>query len=245
MRLILARCLFILITFTMLPPYLAYAAGPTYIDNIKPVVPIDEPLSYYGNPVTYKMDGKVYRVLRSSRGFHQQGLASWYGTDFHHKRTSSGEIYDMYAISAAHKTLPLPSYVRVTNMSNGRSIIVRINDRGPFHSDRVIDLSYAAAHMLGFHKAGTAKVSIDAVSMSSYLDPIGQYFLQVASLSKPSNAKRLKKRLEKEFRWHVVMGRIADLYTIAVGPFDKVEKLEQVRYQLAQIGFDGAFPVIR
>ena len=236
----------VFISFFLIP-WSAFSLTPnsSYFKNIKPVVPIDEPLSYYGNPLSYKMDGKVYQVLRSSKGFHQEGLASWYGSDFHQKRTSSGEPYYMYAITAAHKTLPLPSYVRVTNLNNGRSIVVRVNDRGPFHCDRILDLSYAAARVLGFMQDGTAKVSIDAISMSNYEDPVGQYFLQVASLSKPSNAKKLKSRLEREFRWPVVMGRVMDLYTISVGPFENKNKLEQVRYQLAQIGFDEAFPVIR
>ncbi len=216
-----------------------------YFKAPNPVVPKEEPLSYYGNPLSYKMDDKVYQILRTSKGFHQEGLASWYGADFHRKRTSNGESYDMYAITAAHKTLPLPSYVRVTNLNNGRSIVVRVNDRGPFHCDRVIDLSYAAANALGFIIEGTTKVSIDAMSMPNYEDPVGQYFLQVASLSKPSNAKKLKERLEREYRLPVVMGRITDLYTIAVGPFVNTRKLEQVRYRLAQIGFDKTSPVIR
>lgn len=244
MRSLMMRFLLLYLS-VLLQTGLAYTARPVHLKGIKPVVPIDEPLSYYGNPIHYQMDGKTYRVLRSSKDFHQQGLASWYGSDFHRKRTSSGEIFDMYAISAAHKTLPLPSYVKVTNLSNGRSIIVRVNDRGPFHTNRVIDLSYAAAHVLGFLKAGTAKVSIDAVSMSNYNNPVGQYFLQVASLSKPKNARKLKKRLQTEFRWPVVIRQITNLYTISVGPFDKLQKVEQVKYQLAQIGFDGAFPVIR
>lgn len=223
----------------------ANAAISSSKNKLPSILPVDEPISYYGNPISYRNDGKTYHVLKSSRGFRQKGLASWYGADFHRKRTSNGEIYDMYGISAAHKTLPLPSYVKVTNLSNGRSIIVRVNDRGPFHSDRVIDLSYAAASQLGFVHLGTAKVSIEAVSLADYQAPQGEYFVQVASLSMVGNAKRLKRRLEKEFNWPVVLGRISDLYTIAVGPFDQLDKINQVRYQLAQIGFDGAFPVIR
>ncbi|WP_367607155.1 septal ring lytic transglycosylase RlpA family protein [Legionella sp. W05-934-2] len=245
MQLFLARFLIACFILLLKPFGFAYEAHATRVRQLKPVIPIDEPLSFYGNPITYKMDGNVYQVLKSSKGFHQLGIASWYGPDFHKKRTSSGEVYDMYAITAAHKTLPLPCYVKVTNLTNGRSIIVRVNDRGPFHTDRIIDLSYSAAYLLGIIQAGTAKVSVDAVSMANYADPVGEYFIHVASMSIYNNAKKLKKRLEKEFRWPVMMDQISDLYVITIGPFDKLAKLEQVRYQLSQIGFEEALAVIR
>ena len=120
------------------PPKPLKNPKPTYI-----------PLSRYGNPTTYSIAGKTYKVLPQAEGYQAQGIASWYGTKFHQKRTSSGEIYDMYALTAAHKTLPLPSYVKVKNLNNGREAIVKVNDRGPFHANRIIDLSYAAASKLG------------------------------------------------------------------------------------------------
>ncbi len=133
------------------------------VDAIPNPVPKLEPLSKYGNPDTYTVLGKRYTTLKNSRGFIEQGVASWYGTKFHGRRTSSGEDYNMYAMTAAHKSLPLPTYVEVTNLDNGRQIIVKVNDRGPFHDGRIIDLSYAAAIKLGINKAGTGRVEIRAI----------------------------------------------------------------------------------
>lgn len=129
-----------------------------------PIAPGDDaPRSKYGNPESYEVYGKTYRVLPTARGYSERGLASWYGEDFHGKRTSSGEPYNMHAMTAAHKTLPLPTYVRVTNLQNRREIIVRVNDRGPFHDDRIIDLSFAAATELGIVRNGTAEVEVTTV----------------------------------------------------------------------------------
>ncbi len=113
------------------------------------------------------MFGKSYVPLRSAGEFRQRGTASWYGRRYHGQKTSSGEIYDMYAMTAAHPTLPIPSYVRVTNLASGTSVVVRVNDRGPFHSDRVIDLSYVAAYKLGYVQAGSAQVEIETVTAGS------------------------------------------------------------------------------
>jgi len=137
-------------------------------DSVAEIEPRVEPLSRGGNPTSYSQSGKTYRVLKSSRGFTQQGGASWYGTKFHGRKTSNGERYDMYAISAAHKTLPIPTYLEVTNLENGRKLIVRVNDRGPFHSERIIDLSYAAAAKLGYANKGTAQVKIHAINVAQY-----------------------------------------------------------------------------
>jgi len=127
-------------------------------------IPRSEPPSRYGNPASYKVFGKRYTTIKSAKGFRESGLASWYGTKFHGRRTSSGEPYDMYAMTAAHKSLPLPTYVEVKNLDNGRSAIVRVNDRGPFHRGRIIDLSYAAAVKLGVNTKGTARVTIRALT---------------------------------------------------------------------------------
>jgi rare lipoprotein A len=124
----------------------------------------DEPHSRYGNRSPYTVLDKQYRVLDSARGYDETGLASYYGNKFHGRRTSNLEVYDMYAFTAAHKTLPLPSYARVTNLANGRSVVVRVNDRGPFHDGRIIDLSYAAAVKLGVDRAGTARVEVRGLS---------------------------------------------------------------------------------
>ena len=125
-------------------------------------MPRIEPLHRYANR-PYRVFGKDYRPLASLQPFRQRGMASWYGKRFHGKPTSSGEKYDMYKMTAAHPTLPIPSYARVTNLANGRSVVVRVNDRGPFHAGRVIDLSYVAAHRLGYIGAGSAQVEVEAI----------------------------------------------------------------------------------
>ena len=133
------------------------------VSGVREPVPRVEPHSRYGNRSPYNVLGKSYRVLDSAQGYHERGLASWYGAKFNGRATSSGELYDMCVFSAAHKTLPLPSFVRVTNLDNGRSLIVRVNDRGPFHSGRIMDLSYAAAVRLGVDRTGTARVELQAL----------------------------------------------------------------------------------
>jgi rare lipoprotein A len=133
------------------------------VDAIPEPAVIAEPRSKVGNRSSYSVLGKTYRVLDDSRGYVEQGIASYYGQKFHGRRTSNLEVYDMYAFTAAHKTLPLPSFVRVTRLDNGESVVVRVNDRGPFHAGRVIDLSYAAAVKLGITHAGVAKVEVRAL----------------------------------------------------------------------------------
>lgn len=130
----------------------------------QPVVPKQEPLSKYGNPESYVVFGKRYYPIKTNVGFREQGIASWYGKKFHGRKTSSGEIYDMYKMTAAHKHLPLPSFVNVRSLETGNSIVVRVNDRGPFHDGRVIDLSYAAASKLGMLEKGTARVEVTAIN---------------------------------------------------------------------------------
>lgn len=129
------------------------------------VVPRTEAPSRSGNMAEYEQNGRRYYVLDSSRGYAERGVASWYGERFHGRPTSSGEPYDMHALTAAHRTLPIPTYVRVTNLANGRSLVVRVNDRGPFSDpdNRLIDLSYAAAQQLDVVRDGTASVRIEAI----------------------------------------------------------------------------------
>lgn len=136
--------------------------------KISDAVPRVEPKSRGGNRSSYKVFGKTYKVMGSSKGFVERGDASWYGTKFHGRLTANGERYDMYAMTAAHKNLPLPSYVQVTNLDNGKKIVVRVNDRGPFHKGRVIDLSYAAASKIGMLKKGTARVKVVAIDPKAW-----------------------------------------------------------------------------
>lgn len=128
--------------------------------------PRNLPKSRYGNPQTYEVFGKQYRVMDSAEGYAERGGASWYGSKFHGRKTSSGEIYNMYDMTAAHRSLPLPTFVEVTNLENGRMLVVKVNDRGPFHSERIIDLSFAAASKLGILENGTADVEVRAISVN-------------------------------------------------------------------------------
>lgn len=141
--------------------------------------PRPEPRARYGNHSPYTVLGRTYRVLPSARGYRERGLASWYGSKFHGRLTSSGEPFDMYKVSAAHKTLPLPTWVEVTNLENGQTLAVRVNDRGPFKEDRIIDLSYAAAVRLGIVDAGTARVEVRAIDFGTAQDPVVQRPLSV------------------------------------------------------------------
>lgn len=139
-------------------------AIPPDISALTEPVPHEEPRARYGNRSPYTVLGRSYHVMDSARGYVERGTASWYGEKFHGRATSSLEPYDMYAFTAAHKTLPLPTYARVTNLENGRSVVVRVNDRGPFHGTRLIDMSYAAAIKLGMHVKGTASVEVRALT---------------------------------------------------------------------------------
>lgn len=161
--LLLGGCTMIGSTSTVVPP--APSASAT-----AGAVPREEPPSQTGNMPEYRANGRTYRVRDSSYGYDERGLASWYGQAFNGKRTSSGEIFDMYALTAAHRTLPIPTYVKVTNLDNGRSVVVRVNDRGPFAKtrDRLIDLSYAAALELDMVRDGTATVRVQAVEPWQY-----------------------------------------------------------------------------
>ena len=142
---------------------IALPPPPVVLDSVPDALPKTEPRSAYGNPPFYDQFGKRYVVLGTSANYVERGVASWYGPGFHAERTSTHESYDMYGMTAAHKTLPLPCYVRVTNLQNGRSVIVRVNDRGPFVDNRIIDLSYTAAAKLDMLRNGTAMVEVRTV----------------------------------------------------------------------------------
>lgn len=206
------------------------------------VIPQDEPLSRYGNPAYYYVKGKKYNVLTSSEGYAKQGIASWYGTRFHKERTSSGEVYDMYALTAAHKTLPLPTYVRVKNLENGREAIVKVNDRGPFYDDRIIDLSYGAATKLGLLPKGTASVEIEALGTT----PEAQYYLQVGAFKSKEKASALKHKviaLSPETR--VRMKKRDTAYLIHLGPFESLRQSDILKSKLEAQGVLGVFSFLK
>ena len=212
---------------------------PTFFRKI---IPKHEPFSRYGNPSTYKVNGQTYNVMTSSTGYRTRGIASWYGTKFHSKRTSSGEDYDMYALTAAHKTLPLPTYVRVKNLSNGRVAIVKVNDRGPFHSDRVIDLSYAAAVKLGLLPKGTAPVEIEALSTSAPgKSHVAHYYLQAGAFSSSNLAEILRVKLSKLTPSPVFVEKYKQHFIVRVGPFANKQMSDRLKTVLASHGVKGAF----
>ena len=156
--------------------FMRVAAAPQQISDGPPLhpqksvwrdaTPMSGSISRYGNKSPYTVQGRSYEVLDSSSHYRASGIASWYGTKFHGKHTANGEIYNLFGATAAHRSLPLPSYVRVTNLTNERSVLLRVNDRGPFRDDRIIDLSYGAALTLGFAEQGTAPVLVEAVAQS-------------------------------------------------------------------------------
>lgn len=228
--------------------------------NTPDAVPANEPLSRYGNPESYTVFGKTYRVMKQANGFQQEGIASWYGTKFHGRKTSSGEPYDMYAMTAAHKTLPLPSYVEVTHKKNGRKIIVKVNDRGPFHQGRIIDLSYAAARKLGISATGTGPVSIRVINTSAMdlktdeviLPPAdsanGEIHIQVAAMGTEQAAEEMAQDLRTKkinsVRVHVIESDGRKLYRVRVGPIPNVDLAYKLINDLNGIGLDTARVVV-
>ena len=223
--------------------------------SIRGPVPRAEPRSRYGNPRSYVVNGKQYFTLPSARGFVQRGIASWYGTKFHGRRTSSGEPYDMYKMTAAHKTLPLPTHVSVRNLATGREIVVRVNDRGPFHGDRILDLSYAAATKLGIARRGTGLVEVRALEPGTPARSAGggrrlelarsgpiRLFVQAGAFQAAANATRLRTRLAAvsklpvRVRRAISNGRV--MYRVWLGPVSSVEEADQVSNVLGVLGIE-------
>ena len=199
--------------------------GQVDISRIPDATPRIEARSRYGNPASYVVRGRRYYTLASSRGYRERGIASWYGTKFHGHRTSSGETYDMYAMTAAHKTLPLPTYARVTNLRNGRSVVVRINDRGPFHDNRLIDLSYAAAMKLDIVRTGTGLVEVEAIDPAA---PATRQTRAPAITAPVSERPASRPRPDRRAR----VRRQPELY-LQVGAFSSRTNAEQLQRRLA------------
>jgi len=228
---------------------------PADLQAIPDAVPRAEPRSTRGNPVYYEVFGKRYYILATAEGYKERGVASWYGPDFHTRPTSSGEPYDMYGMTAAHKTLPIPAYARVTNLSNGRSVIVRINDRGPFVANRIIDLSYTAAHKLEMTRAGTAFVEVEVLTPGSAQDATRQLsppvappalapvlYLQAGAFGVAANAAKLADQLRAAGISQVaVSGPLGTppLYRVRVGPFTDVASYDQLAARIAALGVEG------
>jgi rare lipoprotein A len=172
--------------------------------------------------------------LAQLQAFRQRGVASWYGRRFHGQKTASGELYDMYAMTAAHPTLPIPSYIRVTNLANGRSVVVRVNDRGPFHASRIVDLSYAAAYRLGYIQAGSAQVELEAVLPSQ--QQAGSVYVQVGAFASRENAESLQARVTRELAWLQESAQVLlseNLWRLHVGPYRSREDARSVAERIA------------
>jgi rare lipoprotein A len=226
-------------------------APPAAVDAVPDAVPRHEPRSAHGNPPFYDVLGQRYHVLTSADGYLERGVASWYGPTFHGGNTSSGELYDMYAMTAAHKTLPLPCYARVTNLRNGRSVVVRINDRGPFVANRLIDLSYTAAAKLDMIREGTTLVEVraltpavpDALTRTAAQPPPALY-VQAGAFADQQHAQRLLARLQA-----AGLGRAfialplqtgAQLYRVRLGPVDSVAQFDELTTRLNALGIRDA-----
>ncbi|MGB0955249.1 MAG: septal ring lytic transglycosylase RlpA family protein [Panacagrimonas sp.] len=213
-----------------------------------------------GNNPHYEVLGKQYKVLPTANGFREVGLASWYGTKFHGRRTSNGEVYDMFDFTAAHKHLPLPTYVRVTNLANGKNVVLRVNDRGPFHEGRVIDLSYLAATRLDLVDT-IGMVEVEAITPGQDLPPPTRLakrkapkprsdgLLQVAAYSDPINAVAMREELRSNGFGEILIrsGRLNNgkpIHRVMVGPFSRRQQLEEMRIRVRQAGYQ-AFPVVQ
>lgn len=229
------------------------------VSAIPDAEPRDEPLAAFGNTSPYSVWGETYNILPTAKGFRQSGKVSWYGKKFHGRRTSSGEPYDMYAMTAAHRHLPLPTYVRVRCNRNNATVIVKVNDRGPFHSDRIMDLSWAAARKLGIDHAGTGRCDIEALDPAEFQRQLAgngratepakpdtatttgeQFYVQVASFSGLDNATNLQAQLLALVYAPVTIARDErrPLHRVQVGPFsndDEARKMSE-RIRDAKLG---------
>jgi len=224
---------------------------PANVDQTPDAVPRREPRSAHGNPPFYKVLGRRYVVLATADGYLERGVASWYGPTFHGESTSSGEKYDMYGMTAAHKTLPLPTYARVTNLKNGRSIVVRINDRGPFVSNRLIDLSYSAASKLDMLKEGTTLVEVKALTVQepdeltrSAETPPPSLYVQAGAFADERNAQRVLDRLRTGGLSGAFILAPPDgkpvLYRVRLGPISSVPQFDELAAKLKALGFPDA-----
>ncbi len=236
---------------------------PANIDSIPDAIPKDEPLQKYSNR-PYKALGKTYYPIKSSKNYKARGIASWYGKRYHGRKTASGEVYDMYSMTAAHTVLPLPSYVKVTNVSNGRSVIVRVNDRGPFKHGREIDLSYAAAYKLRLIEQGSGEVEVEAITPSQFnkqpnniqIAPSSsagnassiiknnddtvtsnQYYIQAGAFSNETNAANLLQKIKainSNQSTKIVRVYNNGLHKLTIGPYGNRQDAEQFANQINQ-----------
>ncbi len=263
-----------LLTACSSAPYVQRDAGPTStidLAAIPEVIPKEEPITSAGNKSPYTVLGKTYHVLPHSDGYIEKGFASWYGTKFHGRLTSNGEVYNMYELTAAHKSLPIPTYVRVRNLENNHEIIVRVNDRGPFHDERIIDLSWAAAAKLGFADVGIAPVQVTAIDPNRYQvelakqsrpheeEPVpaprplsdldANSYLQVAALTDPGYLDDLLGELIPLVKQSILVvdedTELGTIYRVQIGPITEKSELNLLQTMLELAGLQPGFVVSR
>ncbi|MCC5855896.1 MAG: septal ring lytic transglycosylase RlpA family protein [Idiomarina sp.] len=219
---------------------------PTPAELVDPI-PRVEAHSRQGN-APYTLFGQRYEILETAEGYEEEGIASWYGQKFHGHLTSNGEFFDMFSMTAAHKTLPLPTYARVTNLDNGHEVIVRINDRGPFHDNRIIDLSYAAAYRLGVAQRGTARVRVKAITpapaplLDTVQAPQEALFIQVAAARNPEHLAQLQSHLQEIYPLSATTHERDGLHRLLLGPLSPVESAKWLE-TLRDDGHSGVFRV--
>lgn len=208
--------------------------------------PRDEPRAQSGNPPFYEVNGRRYVVLPTAAGYAEQGVASWYGPDFHGKRTATGETYDMHAMTGAHPTLPLPAWVRVTNLQNGRSVVVRLNDRGPFSKNRIIDLSRAAALQLDMIRTGTAMVEVQSLASAETAPAppaADRFYAQAGAFAGQDNAERLAGRLREAGIPGVGISEVRvdgrQLFRVRAGPVASVAEFDRLIERLRAAGVES------
>lgn len=242
----------------------AFPDNPPDVSQVPDAVPRYEPHSRGGNRSPYTVFGNSYTVLPSANGYREKGIASWYGQKFQGHLTSNGEVYDMFEMTAAHKSLPLPTFARVTNLDNGRSVVVRVNDRGPFHNDRLIDLSYAAAYRLDILKQGTGRVEVTAITLSpdypmmaatvtdsaatypssnlSMRASLDRQYLQVGAFSTEEAARRARHQLQQldstlNVGIYPASPSGSTVYRVKIGPLAVGDPLDRLLTRLAGVGF--------
>lgn len=226
------------------------------VDSIPDAIPQAEPFSKYGNPRSYVACGRRYYVMRSSRGYCATGIASWYGMKFHKVRTSSGELYDVAKMTAAHCTLPIPCYARVTNLKTGKRVIVKINDRGPFVANRLIDLSYCAAKKLGVTAHGTALVEVCVIDPChpQVIAPVHisrnpRLYLQIGAFGVQANAEQLAEKVRQCVSYPVTIkeGVRNDqpIYRVQIGPLPTVDDSDEVYRRLKTAGLGKPIAVVQ
>lgn len=224
------------------------------VSKIHSPVPHYLPKSKYGNPASYTVSGVRYRVLKSAHNYRRRGIASWYGTKFDGKLTSTRERYNLLGMTAASPELPIPCFVRVTNLENGRQIVVKVNDRGPFAPNRILDLSYVAAKKLGYSNRGTALVEVDSIDVRDPSAPRRQFashhprmYLQVGAFTREENAMQLKSQLEVLTRRSIRITQEHNrfgLYRVQIGPLGNVNESDNLQQRIQRAGFGRALTVI-